>query len=357
MSDNRAPAHRNLPEKTTDRLVDEVIVPVGFRRAATVIAGTLLVLVALNIATLWYLDRYTSNSGYWVMKRKWEMLQARTAPADWLIVGDSSCNQGVVPTTWEPIMGGDAVNLCTNAGLTLADGVWMLEEHIRQLGPPSNVLVVHTYDMWPRDIEYVALGKIPLPWGFWRKLKPSPQLSWRQEVDIFLTRYLPLYAENVTLLRMLLQAVATPSSLFDTPWRLDADGYMGLPGASAAGAAKDGQRHIDFVSHSNFTLSDINREALVELARLSDEYGIEVYLANGPLYEGLFETEEFQAYYGAVQDVLREASEQSPTVHYVPHNFAFPLAEMRSADHVAPPAAVTYTKQLAEQVLDLRQSR
>jgi hypothetical protein len=48
-------------------------------------------------------------------------------PVDWLILGDSSVNQGVIPSIFEDEFGERAINLGTNGIMITLDDLWMIE--------------------------------------------------------------------------------------------------------------------------------------------------------------------------------------------------------------------------------------
>jgi hypothetical protein len=202
--------------------------PANLPRLLLDILETLLLVVLLNWATSGYLANYSTNHGYWTIHQKWFLLGKLDAAVDWLVLGDSSCNQGVVPAVLEEELDGKALNLCMVGNITVLGDLWLLEEYIARFGPPRAVIIVHVYDVWPRDLNPVLLGQIPRPWGFWRshtlgeKLLDDPQVRF----DLFVERYVPLYSQPKTLTTILRSATFLQHNPFQPPGQLEADGFM-----------------------------------------------------------------------------------------------------------------------------------
>ena len=83
------------------RIPQENYTPSTWWKVLVELAGSLVMLVCINLGMIWYLGNYTSNYGYWTIHQKWQLLEHLDQPVDWLILGDSSCNQGVMPADFE----------------------------------------------------------------------------------------------------------------------------------------------------------------------------------------------------------------------------------------------------------------
>lgn len=351
MPDARADRIRRI---LVDRLPEEVLLPTTLRRAMITILATLLLLTAINFAAKWYLKNFPANHAYWLMNAKWELLGSMSEPADWLIVGDSSANQGVIPSVIEEQLGGQAVNLATTAGTTLLDDLWMLEEHIERFGPPKNVLVVHTVDVWHRDVEYVMLAKIPRPWGFWQSSPIYPHLNSDKWSQVLLARYIPLYGENTSILKAVTRGIESPETIFNNPYELGPGGYMPSLDAKPLGTQKDAEKLKSRFERQDLHVSKINRALLAEMVTLADEYNFDVYLVYGPLLEGVIQHEPVKKYLSRVDQTLTEMAGQSTNVHYVPMLAGFPAEQMQNADHVVHTAAQSYSQMLANEIEKMR---
>ena len=337
------------------QLTREVIQPINGRSAAFAVGGTILLLFLVNWAVLWLEQAYPYNRGYWVVRQKWELLQELSAPVDWLIVGDSTGNQGLVPDVLEDQLGGTAINLNTEGNMAAADDVWMLETYIAQFGPPAHVLVIHSYDVWDRGVEPIYLSKTPLEWNSWQTYTPALSLTAQEKFNLFLGRYVPLYADNVSLGKLVRGRMYLQRSIFEKRYFMQEDGFMPLlavPGSANIGV--DVEEHLDFVAENTFVLSDINREALTQLIDLAEAYNIEIYLAFGPMYEGLVQNKDIQVYLGEVQAELQTFADQSEHVHLLETRATFPADQMENVDHVILEAANTYTNLIAAEIEGLQ---
>lgn len=341
------------------QLPEEIFPPTKSRHIKITILGTVILIFFCNLALLWYLSLFPVNRGYWLVKQKWDILLALESPVDWLILGDSSVNQGISPDVLRAELGESSINLGTVADMVALDDVWMLHIYINKFGPPKNVLIVHTYDMWHRDIQPVFIGKTPLPWGSWQQLPPHYALTRQQAVEIFLARYFPLYADNVTLQNLISKVILGKDSLFIKRFMLDEKGFMPVIGGGSASSdevRKDAALHIGFVTYNEFHLSAVNEEALAEIVHLAEQYDMNIYIANSPVYEGVAADENFQAYYGQMKKALGKIAAQSDHIFLLETLATFPEDQMQNVDHVILTAAQAYTKMLAAEIKSLREA-
>jgi hypothetical protein len=333
-----------------ERLPEEIPLLTTMRQALITIFLTMLLVATANLLAKWYLGQYTLNRGYWLVNAKWELLGSMSEPADWLIVGDSSANQGVIPSIIEEQLGGQTVNLATTAGTILLDDLWMIEEHIKRFGPPKNVLVVHTVDVWHRDITYVVLSKIPRPWGFWKSSAIYPQLDSAKLPRVFLTRYLPFYGESGSILRVIARIATSPEKIFQNPYTLEPGGYMRADGMVPEVTLEDVEHFTSTYERQERDVSDINMALLNEMVVLADSYDFDLYLVNGPIYDGVVQHDPTRAYITRVNQTLEEVASQSDYVHHVDMLAMFPLEQMQSSDHVIFAAARTFSEMLASEL-------
>jgi hypothetical protein len=101
------------------QLTREIMAPSSVHSVLISVLGTFFVVLVVNLAAIGYLNHYTTNRGYWLVRQKWDILQGLEAPVEWLILGDSSGNQGLVPERLREKLGGAAINVCTVGNLTL----------------------------------------------------------------------------------------------------------------------------------------------------------------------------------------------------------------------------------------------
>ena len=330
----------NLPSVRKSRLLVDIL-------------GSLAMLVVLNFAALWYLGGYSTHFGYWTIHNKWQVLEHMEQEVDWLILGDSSCNQGVMPALFESELGETAINLCTTGNMGALGDLWILEEYIARFGVPHNVLIVHVYDVWHRDVNPVMTGQIPRPWGFWEA--HSFGSAWLEDPQVrreaFLERFVPLYSLNRTLGSIIRDTVLLRHNPFVPMWRLEPDGFLPAWEAKPDNVRTSAAEHVSFVSENVFSISYVNDNAMQEIVELADRLGFTVYLANSPVYEGLYADPAYQAYFAGVFDKLAEFAGDSPNVHYLTAVRTFPAELMQNPDHLIVDGAEQYTLWLIGEIL------
>ncbi len=332
-------------------LPSDVVTPATGRDVIAMIGGVLLVVLLLNGAVLWYLQAWSPNVGYRLISAKWKLLLGLERPVEWLVLGDSTGNQGVVPAVLRERLGVRAVNLCTIASLLAVGDVWMLETYIHRHGSPRAVLIVHAYDMWERDLDAMepVIMKIPLAWGFWERMEPRIAFGPRQQWSLLLSRYLPLYADN----RSLPLVFKYPWRLLRDTFHLEDDGYMPVDDANLEGVTRDFEAHLAALRQRAFRLSPINHLALARLRELAEQHGFEVYMVDSPVYDRLHVSVEFQAYFRQVRQMLADFAAMSPRIHYlegVPR--VFPADRMVNADHLVHTASMEYTQRVVDAIRD-----
>ena len=345
MSQSTPPAYKQL--------TDEIEPEANGRSLLITLLATLILLLLINAASIWYLDKYPNNRGYWLVKAKWERLQAMEEPVDWLIVGDSSANQGIRPTDLTAELDGSAINLATVASMGAVDDVWMLQTYIQQFGPPPNVIVVHTTDAWHRQLQMVFIGKSTMPWSAWNDLQPDLNLTFQQQLDIFLARYVPIYADNRSLSNVIMDTVIEGKPFFISKYSLDPHGFMAQQRAARSRVRKEAFELIQFAKNGQFVMSETNQQAVNQLVTLADTYAIQLYFVPGPLYEGLMEDEAFQDYFTQVQTTLLQLSQGSDHVHVIDRPITFPANEMENPDHIIERAVERYTRYIAAAIQDI----
>lgn len=333
---------------TLDSLPDEVTAPVTRAQIAFVLVTAFVIVLGLNvlITISGAVDRL--DGGGYLIQEKWKILNSLDQPVDWVIVGDSSANQGVIPGQLGASLGGSAVNLATVGNLLLIDDVWMLDEYIGRLGAPKNVVIVHVYDMWRRDAQAAAFAKVPLAPGFWWSKKPSLSLSVSDSVELLAFRYLPLYQSKELLKRL----VKNPGKLLVSPRTIQPDGFTAVDEALPDEVESDYAVHKNFLAEQRYELSDANRQALDRLVELADSNGINVYIANSPIYEGLKADPNFQSYFENIQKLMIDLDARSPNIHYVLCNPpGFPKQSMTNIDHLTVEGAKSFTAQLTQSII------
>lgn len=337
-------------------LPNENIKPGSWKKVLLELLGSLVFLLVLNFAALWYLGNYTTNYGVWTIHQKWQLLGDLEGPVDWLILGDSSCNQGVMPSIFENELGETALNLCTIGNLGTINDLWMLEEYIDRFGPPAHVVIVHVFDIWHRPLDQVIMGQVPRPWGFWEHHTLGSYLFETEEVrqETFVEKFIPIYSQSRALTNILRSTVMLQHNPFLPAWHLEPDGFLVAtephPEVVIAGA----QDQIKFAGENVFSISPTNDMAMQEIGVLADSYGFQVYLVNSPVYQGLYDNAAYQNYLAGVQLKLAEFDSDSAYVFHIPGVRAFPAELMQNPDHLILTGAAQYTHWLVEQIQSFR---
>lgn len=335
-----------MPEPNVSRLPEEIVGPTSRRRLHAALWGMLAIVFVANLAAKWFLDRHPVNQAHRVIAAKWRLFETQKRPVDWLVLGDSSGNHGVIPSVLAERLGGSALNLCTVGSLVVVGDSWMLESYIERVGVPKRVLIVHAYDVWRREINVDAVAEVPLPLGFWSRMSPPVRPEgglWR----IVLDRYAPLYSQDQSLSRLIMYPRKTTGRGFD----LDDDGYLHSKKGMPDEVVKDVKAHLAFLSEHQFKLAEENRRALEAIAAIAKAHGIVVYLAGGPVYEGLVEEPVFETYGRQLRAGLRDFAGMNPPLRFLDTGpLAFPAEEMTNADHLIDRAARRYTETLAQAI-------
>ncbi|MEB3229478.1 MAG: hypothetical protein VKJ64_00600, partial [Leptolyngbyaceae bacterium] len=115
---------------------EERLKPLNKKEITFNILGTLIVVLLFNGLANGFFIYLISQRSFFLASHKWTLLNNLEEPIDWLVLGDSSCNQGVIPEILSRELGGTTLNLCIFGPLLVFNDAWMLEQHIRQVGPP-----------------------------------------------------------------------------------------------------------------------------------------------------------------------------------------------------------------------------
>jgi hypothetical protein len=329
--------------------------PATWPEVRALIAGTLMPVVLVNALVAWVMPNHSPDRGARVSRTKWHLVERAPAGTDWLILGDSSALRGVDPQLLDRRLGTRSINLGTTRRMLVTGDAWLLSEFIRRRGPPKGVLLVHVHEVWHGDRSWLvsSLSDIPKPWGFWARMDPPLPLAPGEQWRVFLSRYVPLYADNQSL-----------AVTLQYPWKfiryfssigMEPNGYMPVDRTNAGEVDQDLRRNLDDTRGRRFEISAINLEALGRILALAEQHGFEVYLANSPVYQALYDAPEFRAYFRQVQAALRALDAAEPRLRYIAQEpSTFPKEQMENCDHVTSEASPAYTNRLADEILALQ---
>ncbi|MBN2148174.1 MAG: hypothetical protein JW726_12345 [Anaerolineales bacterium] len=316
------------------------------------VLGTLAAVVLLNFLILAYLKDYTPNFGYWTLNQKWELLLEHDEEVDWLILGDSSCNQGVMPAVFESELGQSALNLCTIGNVGTLGDLWMLDAYIERFGPPQHVVIVHVYDIWYRKINPVIFGQVQVPPSFWQNFLLADEFLGDDRVkgELFIERYVPLHAQGRIVGQIFQEIFLLERNPLLPKWSLTEDGYLPADPAMPDIVVNGAESHIQFVMENSFSVSEVNQKALRAIIDLAEEYQFDVILVNSPVYEGLYANADFQVYLANMMVWQQRIATKSERIQVISNVRTFPADQMQNPDHLITSGAVAYTDWLLEEI-------
>ena len=342
-----------MDRSSSQQLPTEILPNMSWRKLSVLVILSIFIMLLTNLAAIGYLNRYSINYGYWTIHQKWNLLGQLNSPVDWLILGDSSCSQGVIPSTFNIELNQSAINLCTTGDMGTLGDLWMLEEYIQRFDAPQNVLVVHTYDIWYRDFNPVRLGQIPRPWNFWENHTFGNELLTDSKVRdaTFLEHYVPLFSQKKSIGMIIRNTLAGNHNPFIALWTIGSDGFVPALEPKPEVVVAGEQQQLDFVSQNNFHVSTLNDQALQATIDVAEKHNINLYLANAPVFADLFAHPAYQAYYQPMQVYLQEIADQSSNINYISSVKTFPAEQMQNPDHLIMSGAEDYTRWLVEEIL------
>jgi hypothetical protein len=337
---------------------DEIIQPVRPRQVWATWLGAILLVMLCNFLVAPRLLVGGRNLAGWIIGHKWRLLQQQDAPVDDLVLGDSSCNQGVNPAVLAEELGDRrALNLCTIGDMLALNDAWLLQAYIERFGAPRRVILVHVYDIWGRDFDWTRVGSIPVGFPALRRLQPEVRLQRWQLRSYLESRYFPLYSSNLSLQTRL--RPGDPRTRHTPGPRLpDSLGFLGDTVAFPDSVERDLQSHLRFLAGEPLRLSPDNARALERIAHLAAEHDFTVYLAAAPVYRGLAGSPAFQAWFARVQNALATAGGEGARIHLLfDPPMTFPASQMQNADHLVLEAANRYTRALASRIREIEAGR
>ncbi len=333
-------------------------------RLAAVVVIMALTVLAANWGAGRFLDRRGTNLGYVYIAHKWHVLGTLDAPIDWLMVGDSSGSQGYDPTVVESLTQKSSINLGTIGNFGLQDDLWMLEEYIERFGPPERLILIHVYDVWHRRFKPKLVGRIPRPWVLDDEVIERYEFDEDQQQEIFLNRYVRLFAERTSLRKTLeyswLRLTSTEEELAEIRAKdrklpkedpeLTDSGFVRMCGALPAALKRDARGHMRFIGKRRFRISKDNRTALLAIADLAAEHDFAVHIVPGPVYERLRIKPKFKKYFEAEVRGLKKVVRSHPQVHVVDEILGFDGDMLQNVDHITCEATEQYTRWVVEKV-------
>jgi hypothetical protein len=319
----------------------------GWHKLRVVVLLSSLVVLTMNVLAFVYLETNDPNSTFYIVRAKWRLLNELQNPVDWLILGDSSANQGFDPRILQTEYGLSSVNLGTIASWGLVDNAWMLERYIERFGAPQAVLMIHVYDAYDRTLRVRFMVQAPLHFGFWEQFGLKVPIPDQEQMDYALNRYLPLYYHNRSIVNMLESDLINRRPVM--PATLD--GFMIEEKANPDLVVSDRNLHLADLPGMVFRPSSMNIAALRYMIGLAEREGFTLYLKDSPIDEILYNAPDFQAIHQEIQTWLRSFEAESSAFVYLDEPSLFPIDMLQNADHVTVKGAAIFTRQVAELIL------
>jgi hypothetical protein len=332
-------------------------------RIATVVIATLSVVVAANLAAHAILQDNPVNRGVGRFWQKWQMLVQQKHPAEWLILGDSSCGQGVRPDVITSMTGANALNLCTIANATVVNAAWQLETYVARVGKPCRVILFTAFHTWLRSTNDLAtmLDQVPLEHGYWNRLSPPLRLSAGEEAKLSASALTTLYRMNLSV-QFLIKDWARHVAFGTPPARADMErtmrqlartqGYVREVEVRPEYVRKQVAEAIAMHKGKAFEPAPENLAALAAMIDLAQRHGIELYVTNSTINRDLYAEPSFRAFYDQMNARLRQAMGYHPKIHRifeVPPQFA--PEQMDNIDHiVGDELAAEVTRRLIDEI-------
>jgi len=319
------------------------------QRIVRVFFGVLILFVTINFLANWYLDSYTNKRSHWLLKTKWSMLLDETQSVDWLVLGDSSGNQGVNTQMLQKRMGGRALNLCTIGNSLIVGDLWMLETLIKKQLIPVNIILVHVYDVWMReDYTPYVLAMTPLSYGFWENYSFDSGIGGQKYFEILLQKYIPLYSQNETLSSRL----RSPLTLTQQILSIDETGFMRMTQANPEFVVRDYNWHIsNLQQRGEKIISDINKRAYKALVKIVVDNKINLYVVHAPIYSALADSLIFQDHNYRLNTELKKLSGKNTNISILPDVKGFAKENLESVEHVVGDSAEVYTDFIIQNVI------
>jgi len=225
---------------------------------------------------------------------------------------------------------------------------------IENSGPPENVLIVHVYDIYYRDLNPQALVQSPVSIWRWWSFGVAPMMSASEYLDVVLQRGFPAYYRNDAIKDYFNAVFVDKTAAFVWTWHIHAlNGFEKRFTANPAAVENNVREHLNWLAENEFEVSSINREAVARLSTLCEEYGFNIYVANAPVAEGLYQESLFQDYFQGVRSFLKEWDHSSACVHYLDNQSVFSADLLESVDHLTYDGAELYTQDLVKDLRNL----
>lgn len=319
----------------------EIIPATSSKSITRLITGILICLFLTNALCMILLNYRQPNQGYWLIKQKWQWLLHSQETVHTLFLGDSSCNQGLIPSVYSNVTGNTAYNLGTIGDMSLVNDAWMLDTYLKtRTTPPKTVVVMHTFDSWNRPYMLSCLAQIPANVA---SLYPPLQIDFAARAELRLTRYVPLYYQNYSIKECCLAPVRMLRRTYSTT-----NGFFAVSNPNRTLLQESFSSHmLELEREIPFAFQPYQETALLHIATLAEKHHFTVVIVPAPLYSKLAYNPLLQAYMNQITDKLHDLFAKHPRIKIYSDIPAYTEDVMESDDHLTYAGAVDFTTQLA----------
>jgi hypothetical protein len=324
----------------------ETIRPATPRDVRRLLVTLVVVTVLANLAGVALLAERNPNRGNWLVAQK-AALAVAGPPAETLLIGDSTCNQGLQPAGLSAALGGPVLNLCAIGTLGVVGDALLLDRYLATHPAPKRVIVSHAPDVWFRPPNVFNLGLLR-PGGAEAPVLQAAGLAGPgSKLKMFAGQWLPLYAAT----RSLGEFIRAPRETWARVFTLDATGYMAVDFRDPDQQAKDMRNMTQTVRTLAEPLPPSTRVALQQIAERAERHGFTVYLLPSAVAAPVAAAEGFAEYTARLHAAVDAALAGNPRVKWLARGFRpFPPEEMEQADHLLVGAAERFTAEVGERV-------
>lgn len=307
--------------------------------------------VAVNAAMLWAVPKLKKAQA--IVDRKWQLVERGPTEGErpWLVVGDSSGNQGIDTDALSDKLGAPVYNLCTIGDMLTLDDAWMLDRWMDEHGPPRGVIMIHVYDMWSREPDPAVFSMID-PNDMPPEPDPPTGFTDAEQRTIRIHRWLPLIMANTTAKRAIVDAGRSLSILSSNDPFADS-GSMNERGFLSIDRATPDKVRLDATIHSRRleaaseppTVSATNRAGLTSVLERCRDFGVPVFMLHAPTARPLAEDPIFQTYFGEVHNQLEDILQSvgAGTLLFT-EPVVFEPEVMESSDHLVGTSAAEFSR-------------
>ncbi|MFC1924910.1 hypothetical protein ACFLXA_06070 [Chloroflexota bacterium] len=315
----------------------------------------LTIVISCNLISYKYLELFpTSRHGPETFSAAYGLfvsfngVKSLDEPVNTIIIGNSTAGNNIFTGPVSDELGGATIKLSFSSHGSLLSYSWVLNYYFSKFSELDNVIFcVHCYGYEEEhDIEFMTA--VPLPWGYWYKFNSPPAWKDGEKVDLFISKYIPLYSSSDILAYRLLH----PSELF-APQRKRVPDKKYTGGNTAPSIDWSSIWRVRPPSNFGvFTPTADSTTSLNNICELADKYDFQLYIVMQPEWDEGYSDPERQAKIEGQKKYLGQFT--SDNVHIALSNpVIFKAEEMQNWNHLRPDAAAYFTEALLADIREI----